>query len=348
MKQIIKSTSLIALSTLGLCATLPAIASEGASKGEVNLYSARKEALIKPLLDEFTKETGVKVNLQTGKADALLKRIQTEGKNTKADLFVTVDAGRLQRAKDAGVLQTINSDKLNGRIPYSLRDKNGQWYGLSKRSRVIVYNKDKVKPSELSTYEDLASPKWKGRICIRSSSNIYNQSLLASMIAHHGKAYALDWAKGVVANMARAPQGNDRAQMKAASAGVCDLAIVNTYYYGNILNSKNLGERKYSKNLAIFFPNQNDRGAHINVSGAGVTKYAKNKDNAVKLLEFLTGTEAQEFYADVNNEFPVVNGTRLGATVKSWGKFKEDNLPINKLGKYNADAVKIFDKAGWK
>ncbi len=348
MKNFIKSTGIASLTIMGLYATLPMTAQAGANKGEVNLYSARKEALIKPVLDEFTADTGIKVNLLTDKADKLLKRIETEGNNTKADLFITVDGGRLQRAKVAGVLQPIYSAKLNGRIPRSLRDKTGQWYGLSKRARVIVYNKNKVKPSELSSYENLISPKWKGRICVRSSGNIYNQSLLASIIAHHGEQYALKWAKGIVKNMARTPQGNDRAQMKAVSAGECDIAIVNSYYYGGILNSSDLKERKYAKNLRIFFPKLKGHGAHINVSGAGVTKYAKNKDNAVKLLEYLTSPTAQEFYADSNYEFPVVNGTKRGATVKSWGRFKEDKLPINKLGEYNGKAVKIFDKAGWK
>ncbi len=241
-----KSLSVLAVAILGVSATVSTAYAEDGAKGEVTLYSARKEKLIKPILDEFTKDTGIKVNLLTAKANKLLKRIESEGKNTNADLFITVDGGNLQRAKEAGVLQKIHSRKLNGRVPYALRDINGQWFGLSKRSRVIVYNKDKVKPSDLSTYEDLASPKWKGKICVRSSGNIYNQSLMASMIAHHGEAYALDWAKGVVANMARKPQGNDRAQMKAASAGECDIAIVNSYYYGGILNSKNADERAYS------------------------------------------------------------------------------------------------------
>lgn len=320
-----------------------------AATNEVNLYSARKEKLIKPILKDFESETGIKVNLVTGKADALLKRLQAEGKYTKADVFITVDAGRLQRAKDAGVFQAIDSKILNSRVPASLRDTTKQWYGLSARSRVIVYNKKRVNPSELSTYEDLASAKWRGRICIRSSNNIYNQSLLASMIAHHGKTYALTWAKAVVANMARPPKGNDRAQMTAVAVGECDIAVVNSYYYGGWQKSKDPQVRAYSKKVKLFYPNQSNRGIHINVSGAGVTKYAKNKDNAVKLLEYLTNSKSQKFYADINHEYPIVKGTGVSKIVKSWGMpFKADNLDINKLGKYNADAVKIFNQAGWK
>lgn len=316
---------------------------------EVNLYSARKEKLIKPILKDFTKETGIKVNLLTGKADALLKRIKTEGEYTPADLFITVDAGRLQRAKDAGVLEAVNSEVLNKKVPVALRDKDNQWFGLSARSRVIIYNKNKVKPSELSTYEDLISPKWKGRICIRSSNNIYNQSLLASMIAHKGKDYALTWAKGIVANMARPPKGNDRAQMTAAAIGECDIAIANTYYYGGWQKSKDPKVRGYAKKVAVFYPNQEGRGTHLNVSGVGLIKYSKHKANAIKLMEYLTTPNAQQFYSKVNHEYPVVKGTGVSKIVKSWGfPFKGDGLAINKLGEYNAEAVKIFDKAGWK
>lgn len=346
VKKLTAKSGILSLAVLGAMAIMPAAQ---AAKNEVNLYSARKEKLIKPILQDFIKDTGIQVNLVTGKADALLKRIQTEGEYTPADVFITVDAGRLQRAKDAGVLQPVNSNILNQRVPAALRDKDNKWFGLSARSRIIVYNKSRVKPSELSTYEDLASPKWRGRICIRSSNNIYNQSLLASIIAHHGKDYALKWAKGVVANMARPPKGNDRAQMTAVAVGECDIGVVNTYYYGGWQKSKDPKVRGYAKKIALFYPNQSNRGTHINVSGAGVTKYAKNKANAVKLLEYLTNKNAQKFYAEVNHEFPVVKGTGISDTVKAWGyPFKADGLAINKLGEYNAEAVKIFDKAGWK
>lgn len=340
----------IALIGAGSLASSHTVLAEGHNKDNVvNLYSARKENLIKPALEAFANKTGITVNLVTGKDDALLKQIQAEGQDTSADLLITVDAGRLQRAKDAGILQPVSSATLNRNIPASLRDKDNQWYGLSARSRVVIYNKDKVKPSDLSTYEDLASPKWKGRICIRSSGNIYNQSLLASMIAHHGAEKAQAWAKGIVENMARPPKGNDRAQMTGAAVGECDIAIANTYYYGRWQTSKKPVEREYSEKVAVFYPNQNGRGAHINVSGAGVTKYAKHKANAVKLLEFLSGPDAQKFYAEVNHEYPVLEGTPVSPIVQGWGyPFKKDTLAINKLGENNAEAVKIFDRVGWK
>lgn len=335
---------LVAMLTAALAAPLAS-----ADDKVVNLYSARKENLIKPALDEFTKATGIKVSLKTADANALLSSIVTEGKDTPADLFITVDAGRLQAAKDAGVLQPIQSKILEERIPAALRDKDNQWFGLSARARVIVYNKSTVKPEELSTYEDLTNPKWKGRICVRGSGNIYNQSLLASIIARDGEPAAQKWAAGVVANMARKPEGNDRDQMKAAAIGICDLAISNTYYFGRLQHSKRGIEREAASELAIFYPNQQDRGAHINVSGAGVTKYAKHKANAIKLLEFLTSKEAQKFYAEVNYEYPVVAGVPVSETVKNWGwPFKKDTISINSLGENNAEAVKIFDRVGWK
>ena len=259
---------------------------------EVNLYSARKEKLIKPLLDKFTAESGIKVNLVTGKADALLKRLESEGANSPADIFITTDAGRLHRAKEAGVLQAIKSDVLNKAIPENLREPEGYWFGLSQRARTIFYVKDKVKPEELSTYEALADDKWKGRICIRSSNNIYNQSLVASMLAHKKPEEVEAWAKKFVANFAKPPKGGDRDQIKAAAAGQCDIAIANTYYFGKMVHAKkDEAQLKAAKAMAIFWPNQADRGTHVNVSGISVTKAAKHKDNAIKVIEFLVSTE---------------------------------------------------------
>lgn len=316
---------------------------------QVNIYSYRKEALIKPVLDAFSDKTGIQVNLVTGKEDALFQRLKSEGENSPADLLITSDAGRLFRAKEAGLLQKIDSGILNEKIPSHLRDSDGQWYGLSARARVIFYNKDKVTAEELISYEDLADDKWRDRICIRSSGNIYNQSLLASLIAHNGEAAALEWAKAVVANMAREPKGNDRAQMAAAAIGECDIAIANTYYYGAWLTSDEPLDRDNASRLAVLFPNQASRGAHINISGAGVTRYAGNRDNAIKLLEYLVSAEAQKFYAEVNHEYPVVAGAPVSDIVQSWGyPFKADTLELNKLGELNATAVKLFDQAGWK
>jgi iron(III) transport system substrate-binding protein len=315
---------------------------------EVNIYSARKEALIKPLLDQFTSESGIKVNLVTGKADALLKRLQSEGANSPADLFITVDAGRLHRAKEADVLQPISSEALSAAIPGHFRDPEGYWYGLSVRARVITYVKDRVDPKQLSSYEALADPQWKGRICIRGSGNIYNQSLVASLIATNGEAATQQWADGLVKNFARDPKGGDRDQVKAAAAGVCDLAILNTYYLGAMLNGKDESEREAANKVALFWPNQNGRGTHVNVSGAGVTRSAKNKEAAVKLLEFLASEKSQGWYASVNHEYPVRPGVEWSETLTQWGTFKADTLNLSALGKNNPAAVRLMDRAGWK
>ncbi|MGD8557959.1 MAG: Fe(3+) ABC transporter substrate-binding protein, partial [Chromatiales bacterium] len=299
------------------------------ASGEVNLYSARKEQLIKPLLDSFTEETGISVNLVTGKADALLKRLETEGRNTPADLLITTDAGRLHRAKEAGVLQPVTSETLDKAIPENLRDPEGYWFGLSQRARPIFYVKGKVDPSELSTYEDLASEKWKGRICIRSSSNIYNQSLVASMIANHGEQQTETWASGLVTNFARPPKGGDRDQIKAAAAGQCDIAIANTYYVGAMLSGKDEEQKAAASKMGLFWPNQEGRGAHVNVSGVGMTVAARNSENALKLMEYLVGEEAQRWYAEVNHEYPVREGVAWSEILESWGEFKADTLNLS-------------------
>ncbi|MCW9013291.1 MAG: Fe(3+) ABC transporter substrate-binding protein [Gammaproteobacteria bacterium] len=319
------------------------------ASNEVNVYSARKEKLIKPLLDKFTAATGIKTNLVTAKADKLLTRLQNEGRNSPADLFITVDAGRLHRAREKGVLQAINSSTINSIVPSHLRDPDDQWVALSQRSRVIFYVKDRVKADELSSYEDLANPKWKKRICIRGSSNIYNQSLLASMIETNGEQAAEAWARGIVANMARPPKGGDRDQIKAAAAGQCDIAIANTYYYGTMLsNKKDPAQMAAANKVAIFWPNQSGRGAHVNVSGAGITRHAPNKENAIRLLAFLVSPESQKWYAEVNFEYPVTADAETSDMLKSWGAFKADNLNLSRLGANNVTAVKIMDRAGWR
>ncbi|HIP67765.1 MAG TPA: Fe(3+) ABC transporter substrate-binding protein [Chromatiales bacterium] len=316
---------------------------------EVNVYSGRKEQLIKPLLDRFTAETGIKTNLVTAKADKLLVRLKNEGRNTPADLFITVDAGRLYRSKQADVLAPVNSPLLRQAVPEHLRDPDGKWVGLSQRARVIFYAKDRIGPAKLSTYEDLAGPKWDKSICIRGSSNIYNQSLVASLIAAHGVEATENWAKGLVRNMARPPKGGDRDQIKAAAAGQCDLAIANTYYYGKMLtNKKDPSQMKAAQAMGLFWPNQNRRGVHVNISGAGITKYAKNPENALKLLEFLVSKEAQKWYAEVNFEYPVNPEAEISSLVASWGSFKPDRVNLDVLGKNNAEAVRLMDRAGWK
>ncbi len=315
---------------------------------ELNVYSARKEKLISPLLEKFSEQTGVKVNLVTGKDDALIKRLQVEGEATKADLLITVDAGRLYRAKSTGLLQSINNETLEKRIPENLRDSDNQWFGLSVRARPIFYVKGKVDPADLSTYEGLADPKWKGKICIRSSSNIYNQSLVGSMLEANGETQTQAWATALVSNMARKPAGGDTDQLRAAAAGVCEIAIANTYYYGRLIKSKKPEDKAVAAKLGVFWPNQTDRGTHVNVSGVGLTANAKNKNNAIKLIEFLTSAESQAWYAEVNNEYPVVASAEADAVLKSWGEFKSDSVSLSQLGLNNKQAVVVMDKAGWK
>lgn len=319
-----------------------------AAADEVNVYSARKEALILPLLQKFEADTGIGFNLVTAKADALLKRLESEGRSTPADIFITVDAGRLQRAKQAGVLQPVESEVLESRIPQNLRDSENYWFGLSQRARVIFYARDRVDPAELSTYEALADERWRQRICIRSSSNIYNQSLVASMIEAQGSDKTEAWARGLVANFARKPAGGDTDQLRAAAAGLCDIAIANTYYYGRLLQSDKPKDREVAKALAVFWPNQADRGAHVNVSGAGITRHAKNRPAAERLLEYLVGAEAQAWYAEVNNEYPVVADARVSKVLEAFGEFKGDSLNLTRLGENNRAAVQLMDRAGWR
>ena len=323
--------------------TSPLLAAE-----EVNVYSARKEDLIKPLLDVFSKQTGITVNLVTGKEEALLPRLQSEGANTPADVLLTSDAGRLAAARQAGVLQAVQSEDLAKHIPAAYRDPEGYWYGLSVRARPIIYAKDRVKPAQLSTYEDLAAPQWRDKVCVRSSDSIYNQSLVAGMIAHHGEAKTEAWAKGLVANFARPPKGGDRDQIKAVAAGECDVTLANTYYLGGMVNSQDPAEREAAAKVAVFWPDTKTTGVHVNVSGAGVTAHARNRDNALKLLEFLASDSAQRWYADVNNEYPVNPAIPPSATLESWGTFKADTLNVAKLGELNAAAVRLMDRAGWK
>jgi len=324
------------------------IASPATLGDELNVYSARQEALIKPLLDQFSQENGIKVNLVTGKGDALLTRLQSEGRNSPADVLITTDAGRLYRAQQAGVLQTIQSEFLQQKIPAHLRSEQGYWYGLSVRARAFVYASDRVNPAELSSYNDLADSKWKRRICIRSSSNIYNQSLVASMLANIGEQHTDTWLQGLVANFARPPQGGDRDQIKAVAAGQCDIAVVNSYYFGAMLQSSDEAERDAATRVSIFWPDQDARGTHINVSGAGVTASAGNPQQARALIEFLARDESQRWYAQTNNEYPVRADIPSSELLQSWGDFKTDPLNVTELGKRNAAAVMAMDRAGWK
>lgn len=344
MNTLVKITSALVVSASTVFATY----ATAEDAGLVNVYSARKEALIKPMLDRFTEETGITVNLITGKADALLKRLEVEGSASPADLFVTVDAGRLHRAKQAGVLQVSSSENLSRRVPENLKDAEGYWYGMTQRARTVFYVKGKVSPSELTRYEDLADAKWKGRLCVRSSNNIYNQSLVAAMIDANGAEATEKWAKGLVKNFAKPPAGGDTDQLKAAAAGVCDLALANTYYFGRILNSDKASDKAVADKLGVLWLNQGDRGAHMNVSGVGVTKHARNVANAIKLMEFMTTDASQQWYAEVNNEYPVVQSVKIPQNLATMGDFKADDLVLSILGDNNRAAVELMDRAGWK
>ena len=319
----------------------------GASAAEVNIYSARHYQSDDQLYENFTKQTGIKVNRIEDDADKLLTRIENEGANSPADVLITVDAGRLWRAEQKGVLEPVRSKVLEQRIPASLRHPEGEWFGVSKRARVIFYNKDLVKEPPRS-YEALADPKYKDLVCIRSSSNIYNLSLLASLIEHHGEAKAEEWAKGVVANFARPPKGGDTDQIKAVAAGECGVAVANTYYFVRLLKSDKAEDRKVAEKVGVLFPNQDGRGTHVNISGAAVLKNAPHKEAAVRFLEYLASDEAQRHFVNGNNEYPVVPGIAVDPTLAGLGTFKEDPINVSVLGENQPLAQKIYDRAGWK
>lgn len=316
--------------------------------GQVNIYSARQEVLIKPLLDRFSAQTGIRVNLVAGNADALIQRLASEGANSPADVLLTVDAGNLNRAKELGLFRPIQSATLARSVPAAYRDPAGHWFGLSMRARPIMVAKDRVDAATLSTYQDLADARWRNKVCVRSSSNVYNQSMVSAMIAQQGVPATETWARGLVANFARPPQGGDRDQIKALAAGQCDVALVNTYYLGGMLNASQAEDKAAAAKVAIIWPNQKERGVHVNISGVGVTRHAKNRDNALRLLEFLVSEEAQAWYAEANYEYPVRPGTPVSRTLAAWGTFKADDLNLSELGKYNAEAVRLMDRARWR
>lgn len=319
-----------------------------ASTGEVNVYSARHYDTDQALYDNFTEQTGIQVNVIEGKEDELLERIKSEGANSPADVFITVDAGRLWRAEEEDILQPIASPVLEKAIPSNLRHPDDLWFGLTERARIIVYNKKEVKPSELSTYEALAEPQWKGRVCVRSSTNVYNQSLLGSMVESEGVEATENWAKGLVANFAREPEGGDIDQIKAVAAGQCDVAITNHYYVARLAKSADPQEQATANQVGVFFPNQNGRGTHINISGAGVVADAPHKENAVKFLEYLVSPEAQKIFAEGNNEYPIVAGAATAPILNGYGDFKSDSINVSAYGRNSPEAVKIADRAGWK
>ena len=320
------------------------------NSNEVNVYSKRHYQVDIKQYENFEKLTGIKVNVIKAGDDELLERLKNEGKNSPADLYVTVDAGKLQKGVEMGLFQKINSDVIESNVSDDLKDINGFWIPITYRARLLVYSNERVKISELSTYEDLANDKWKGRLLVRSSSNAYNQALMSSLYANLGEEVITDWSSSVVRNFARDPKGNDRDQVKAIAAGQGDVAIVNSYYIGLLLSSEKQSEVDAGNSVSVFFPNQgeSERGTHINISGFAMTKNAPNKENAMKLLEYLTGIEAQNTYVNNSYEYPANPMVKPSNLVQSWGSFKRDNLDLNALGIYREDAIKIFDKTGWK
>jgi iron(III) transport system substrate-binding protein len=320
------------------------------NSNEVNLYSQRHYAVDELQYKNFTKLTGVKVNVVKANADELIERLKNEGESSPADLFVTVDASKLQKAAEFKLLQKVNNKIINNNVSHNLKDKNNFWVPITYRARIVVYSNDRVQKSELSTYEDLANVKWKNRILVRSSSNAYNQALMSSLVANLGNDMTSNWSEGIVKNFARDPKGNDRDQVKAIAAGQGDLAIVNSYYIGLLLSSKNEEEINAGKSVSVFFPNQgkNERGSHINVSGIGLTKNSPNKENAIRLMEYLTSIDAQNTYVNNSYEYPANPLVKPSKIVQDWGTFKIDTLDLNMLGKFRQEAIRIFDKTGWK
>ena len=315
---------------------------------EINIYSHRQPFLINPFLDLFSQETGIKTNVVYSKK-GLAQRLKAEGENSPADVILTVDIGRLYVYDDLDLLASIDSKKLKNNIPDYLRSPDNTWFGLSKRARVIVVHNEKIAEGEITRIEDLANPKWKGKICSRPGSHVYNRGIMASVLAALGEEEAEKWAKAMVANFAKRPQGNDRAQVKAIHEGECEIALINNYYFGKLKFSEDPEQRKWADSVRLVFPNQaeGDRGAHVNISGGGIAKFSKNKEEAQKLLEFLTSEKAQKLYGDINFEYPANLKIEPGDELKSWGSFREDTLPIIKIAELAPDAQKIIDRVGW-
>jgi iron(III) transport system substrate-binding protein len=312
----------------------------------VNVYSYRQPFLIDPLLLKFTEDTGIKVNVIFAEK-GLIERMAAEGRNSPADLLLTVDVGNLMQAKEAGVGQVVHSQDLEKEIPAAYRDKGGVWWGLTRRARVVYASKERVKLRDI-TYEDLADPKWKDKICIRSGQHVYNVALTASMIAAHGETWTEQWLKGVKENLAHKPAGDDRMQVKGVYSGECDIAVGNTYYMGAMLqNEKEPEQKEWANSVYILFPNTNDRGTHVNISGAVLAKNAPHKDNALRLMEFLASDEGQQMYAEVNNEYPVKEGVPWSPSVKSWGNFNPDPISLNEIAALRKKASELIDKVGF-
>ncbi len=339
---------MVQFKNLALLLLLAGVAFSCSSQEEVNVYSARHYDTDLELYDNFTEETGIEVNLIEGGSDELIERINSEGVNSPADVLITVDAGRLWRAKEAGVLQPYESDQLDNAVPQELRDRDDQWVGLSRRVRGIIYHTDRVSPDELAGYWDLADDEWEGRVCIRSSNNIYNQSLVASLIETHGVEDTEEWATGFVENFARSPQGGDTDQIKAVAAGVCDVAVANHYYLARLMASDQSEDQEVAEQVAIHFPTEENGGTHVNISGAGIAVNSPNVDNATRFLEYLATEDAQELYAIGNNEFPILENMELPAVLDQFGTFESDAVNVTSYGENNPEAIRLMDRAGWQ
>lgn len=319
-----------------------------ASSEQLFIYSARHYDSDNQLYQAFTDRTGIEVSVLQGGSDELIERMSREGIASPADILITVDAGRLWRAEEAEVLQPVSSELLESRIPSHLRHPDGLWFGFSQRLRVIFYDPAKVDPADVSRYEDLARPDLEGSVCVRSSNNIYNQSLLASLVSHFGAEAATEWARGLVANLARQPQGGDTDQILGVASGECELALANHYYYTRLVHSDEADRRAAAERVGIIFPNQEDRGVHVNIGGAAMARHAPNRDNAQRFLEFLASDEAQAMFAVGNHEYPVVEGVALDPILASWGELVLDDLNVAQLGVHNPEAVRVADRAGWR
>ena len=334
MRMTLAATAAIALTAMPMAAS---------ADGEVNIYSYRQAYLLKPLLNAFEKETGIQSNVVFAK-QGLAERLEREGRNSPADVVMTVDISRLNELVERDLVQSVDNEVLEDNIPENLRHPDGKWFALTTRGRLIFVSKERVKEGEITTYEQLADDKWDNRVCTRSGKHPYNIALISSMIAHHGEAETEKWLAGVKDNLARRPQGGDRDQIKAIAEGVCDVSIGNSYYYGNMLQDEN--QRAIAEQVRLVFPNAEGRGTHVNISGAGVTKYAPNRESAIRFLEYLTGDFAQRLFAEGNNEYPI-SGPTTGP-VAALGEFKQDDLNVAVLGENQTEAVKVYDRAGWK
>jgi iron(III) transport system substrate-binding protein len=339
----------IALAVCGfaLAAAVPAI-THGQDK-VLNLYTARHYSTDEALYNDFTRQTGIRINRIEGGEDALFERIRAEGANSPADVFLTVDVGRIWRAEQAGIFAPVKSKVLESRIPAAYRDPDGEWFGFSARARLIVYNKTMVKPGEITRYEDLADPKWKGKVCVRSSAHPYQLSLMAGMVAALGEQKGEEWIKGLTANLARDPKGGDTDQLRAVAAGECAVTLSNNYYVVRLMRSEKPDDRKVMESLAFVWPNQADRGASMNISGGGMLKNAPHKEAAVKFLEYLASDSAQKYFADGNNEWPVVPGVKIdNPALERLGSFKADPINVGVLGKNQPVVQRMADRAGYR